>query len=239
MSVWLILHLCFSQVPINFHSVSGILSIVILILHPILPAYLCRIITSTTVMFSKNLLRLKHRIIGILGPRRSDSTKCWLNFSMEGIQLSPEGISRVHSPIGLDIGAEAPDEIAISIVSEIQSKFSNRSGGFLKYRNGPIHQRDTASDQVFKQVFIKNPYQNQHKEINAIYEMDIYLLDVLSECRCPLPRFSKRNKLILLKGRLLSKQISMLPIPVIHYPMAFAGHATAPTSGRIQSVFVS
>jgi xanthine/CO dehydrogenase XdhC/CoxF family maturation factor len=73
---------------------------------------------------------------------------------LEGIELSAEDHNRIHSPIGLDIGAEAADEIAVSIVAEIQSKFSNRSGGFLKYRNGPIHQRDSSSDQIFKQVYI-------------------------------------------------------------------------------------
>jgi xanthine dehydrogenase accessory factor len=70
--------------------------------------------------------------------------------------LSDFDLQRIHSPIGLDIGAEAPDEIALSIVSEIQSKFANRSGGFLKYHNGPIHQRDAKSDQVFKQVYLDN-----------------------------------------------------------------------------------
>jgi xanthine/CO dehydrogenase XdhC/CoxF family maturation factor len=81
-------------------------------------------------------------------------------FNREGIRLSADDLHRIHAPIGIDIGAEAPDEIAVSIIAEIQGKFANRSGGFLKYRSGPIHQRDQASDQVFKQVFL-NEHQNK------------------------------------------------------------------------------
>lgn len=101
----------------------------------------------------RKLLKTETPFIGILGPRKRFD-KMLVEFEQEGIQLSAEDFHSIHSPIGLDIGAEAPDEIAVSIIAEIQSKFSNRSGGFLKYRNGPIHQRDTTSDQVFKQVFI-------------------------------------------------------------------------------------
>jgi xanthine dehydrogenase accessory factor len=103
----------------------------------------------------KKLLSTNSPYIGILGPRKRFD-KMQEEFSAAEITLSDFDLQRIHSPIGLDIGAEAPDEIALSIVSEIQSKFANRSGGFLKYHNGPIHQRDAKSDQVFKQVYLDN-----------------------------------------------------------------------------------
>jgi xanthine dehydrogenase accessory factor len=108
------------------------------------------------------LLKSNAPYIGILGPRKRFD-KMREELSKQGVQLSERDFHRIHSPIGLDIGAEAPDEIALSIVSEIQSKFSNRSGGFLKYNSGPIHQRDPNSDQVFKQVYLSDSNQSQAK----------------------------------------------------------------------------
>ena len=101
----------------------------------------------------RKLIKTPTPFIGILGPRKRFD-KMLTEFDAAGIEFSGEDLRRVHSPIGLDIGAEAPDEIALSIVAEIQSKFANRSGGFLKYRNAPIHHRDGKSDQVFKQVYL-------------------------------------------------------------------------------------
>lgn len=101
----------------------------------------------------KKLLKSPSPYIGILGPRKRFD-KMLAGYAKEGIHLSGDDLHRIHSPIGLDIGAEAPDEIALSIVAEIQGKFASRSGGFLKYRNAPIHQRDANSDQVFKQVYL-------------------------------------------------------------------------------------
>lgn len=101
----------------------------------------------------KKLLKSPAPYIGILGPRKRFD-KMTEEYQLEGLRLTQEDIHRIHSPIGLDIGAEAPDEIAVSIIAEIQGKFANRSGGFLKYRNAPIHQRDAKSDQVFKQVYL-------------------------------------------------------------------------------------
>jgi len=108
----------------------------------------------------KKLIKTDTPYIGILGPRKRFD-KMLVEFSAQDLPLQAEDIHRIHSPIGLDIGAETPDEIAVSIIAEIQGKFVNRSGGFLKYRDAPIHHRDTRSDQVFKQVYLANNTSSQ------------------------------------------------------------------------------
>lgn len=101
----------------------------------------------------RKLITSETPYIGILGPRKRFDRMCE-EFRELGTVLTAAQLGKVHSPIGLDIGAEAPDEIAVSIIAEIQSIFANRSGGFLKYRSGPIHQREAGSDEVFKQVYL-------------------------------------------------------------------------------------
>jgi xanthine/CO dehydrogenase XdhC/CoxF family maturation factor len=105
----------------------------------------------------KKVLKSPAPYIGLLGPRKRFD-KMVAELETQGIQLSAADLHRIHSPIGLDIGAEAPDEIALSIIAEIQSKFANRSGGFLKYHSGPIHQRQPGSDQVYKQVYLADEH---------------------------------------------------------------------------------
>ena len=92
----------------------------------------------------KKIIQSDAPYIGILGPRKRFD-KMLVEFKEARLTLNEDQLHRIHSPIGLDIGAEAPDEIAVSIVSEIQAKFANRDGGFLKNRNAPIHQRDAVS----------------------------------------------------------------------------------------------
>ena len=41
--------------------------------------------------------------------------------------------------MGLDIGAEGPEEIALSIMSEIKAVMTGSMGGYLKSKDGPIH----------------------------------------------------------------------------------------------------
>lgn len=101
----------------------------------------------------KKLLKTATPFIGILGPRKRFD-KMLAEYAGSGLSLSEDDFARIHSPVGLDIGAEAADEIAVAIIAEIQSKFANRKGGPLKYRSGPIHERDSESDQVFKQLYI-------------------------------------------------------------------------------------
>jgi xanthine/CO dehydrogenase XdhC/CoxF family maturation factor len=100
----------------------------------------------------RKLINTAAPYIGILGPRKRFD-KMQEEFQSEGILLNEQNLERIHSPVGLDIGAEAPDEIAVSIVAEIQAKFARRDGKFLKVNDGPIHQRDSESDQVLKRSF--------------------------------------------------------------------------------------
>ncbi|MEO8621289.1 MAG: XdhC family protein [bacterium] len=75
--------------------------------------------------------------IGVLGPRRRTA-------ELLGTRLSnpdAEFPSAVHSPVGLDLGAETPDEIALSIVAEIAAVSAGRKAGMLRERRGPIHDR--------------------------------------------------------------------------------------------------
>ena len=51
---------------------------------------------------------------------------------------------RLHAPIGLDLGAEGPDEIALAIVAEINAVRAGRAGGHLKGRMTPLHENREA-----------------------------------------------------------------------------------------------
>jgi len=83
--------------------------------------------------------------IGILGPlKRYEKLKA--EIQSKGNHFPGESFDRIHAPIGLDIGAETPDEIAVSIISEIKAFFTNRSAGFLKDRKTPIHPRESISE---------------------------------------------------------------------------------------------
>ena len=75
---------------------------------------------------------------------RSDQgarTLCRDPVAAEGVAIDDEVRARIHGPAGLDLGAEGPEEIAQAIVAEIVAVKRRRSGGFLKERPGPIHDR--------------------------------------------------------------------------------------------------
>ncbi len=74
--------------------------------------------------------------IGLLGPReRGDKLIAASGETIKQIY------SRIYSPVGLDIGAELPEEIAMSILAEIQAALKDRDGQPLSKKSGPIHDR--------------------------------------------------------------------------------------------------
>ncbi|MGA7616810.1 MAG: XdhC family protein [Thermoanaerobaculia bacterium] len=76
---------------------------------------------------------------GILGPKRR-SERLLAEAVTRGARPSPSFLERLHAPVGLDLGADGPEEIAVSIVAEIRAVFSDRDGGFLRDRKKGIHE---------------------------------------------------------------------------------------------------
>lgn len=73
--------------------------------------------------------------LGVLGPRER-VRRLEARLRRNGIALDA---TLLHSPAGLDIGADGPEEIALAIVAEIQATVAGRSAGSLRDRSGPIH----------------------------------------------------------------------------------------------------
>lgn len=80
------------------------------------------------------------RYMGMLGPKKRFQK---LNNDLPDMDL--EQLPFFYSPTGLEIGAESPEEIALSIAAEIVAVFREKPGGFLKDKDGTIHERDYAT----------------------------------------------------------------------------------------------
>lgn len=80
--------------------------------------------------------------IGLLGSR-TRSEELLAALSEAGIP-SDSVRKRLFNPVGLDIGAEGPEEIALAILAEIRAVASGRNGGFLRDRKGSIHERGSS-----------------------------------------------------------------------------------------------
>ena len=80
----------------------------------------------------RQLLASQIQYIGLLGPKsRGDELLAEVGASRD---------SRLHNPIGLDLGGETPEEIALSIVAEMQAAFERRSARSLRELKTPIHE---------------------------------------------------------------------------------------------------
>ncbi|MEW7279701.1 XdhC family protein [Aquimarina sp. 2201CG1-2-11] len=101
--------------------------------------------------FAKDLLylqALKNAIpiyIGVLGPakRREKLLSGLLDYSTD---ITEEFIALIHGPAGLNLGAETPEEIAISIIAEILSVIREQDPIPLHKKKGAIHDTPKKKD---------------------------------------------------------------------------------------------
>ncbi len=90
--------------------------------------------------YLRSLLTSPVAYIGMLGPA-ARTERLLMELRDEGVEITGSDRARIHGPAGLDLGSEAPEEIAHSIAAEIVAVRHERQGGFLKERPGPIHDR--------------------------------------------------------------------------------------------------
>ena len=103
--------------------------------------YTAVILMSHDYKWDKTILQhfIKERpaYLGLLGPKKRT-----YKMNKELTEVDLDSLEFIHSPTGLEIGAESPEEISLSIASEILAIFRQKNGQPLKLKEGPIHTRE-------------------------------------------------------------------------------------------------
>ena len=83
--------------------------------------------------------------IGVLGPS-SRYQKLLAGLADQGYAPSQPILSRVRSPVGLSLGAETPEEVAVSILGEILAVRRGFTSGFLSGSAASLHRPENRDD---------------------------------------------------------------------------------------------
>ncbi len=83
--------------------------------------------------------------LGILGPQKRTG-RLLADAGLDAGSLLPA----LHGPMGLDIGADGPQQVALAVIAEIQTTLNGREGGLLRERSGSIHAAEDAAAQPEK-----------------------------------------------------------------------------------------
>lgn len=104
------------------------------------------ILMSHNYQYDKAMLRallpLDIPYVGVLGPKKK-LHRMLDDLRTEGMDIPADMLKKVYGPTGLEIGAETPEEIALSITAEIQAVLNHRPGGYLRDKSTVIHDRAT------------------------------------------------------------------------------------------------
>ncbi|HKB90819.1 MAG TPA: XdhC/CoxI family protein [Opitutaceae bacterium] len=84
------------------------------------------------------LLQRPLAYLGLLGPKKR-AERILSDLVADGLLIAPEIRATLHAPVGLDLGAETPEEVALAILSEMQACLAKRDPISLSRREKPIH----------------------------------------------------------------------------------------------------
>ena len=76
--------------------------------------------------------------LGLLGPRKR-AERILSDLAAQGFVATPEMRARLHAPVGLDLGADNPEEVALAILAEMKAVLAGRDARPLRERQQPIH----------------------------------------------------------------------------------------------------
>ena len=96
--------------------------------------------------YLESLLASEAAYIGMLGPR-ARTEKMLSDLAARGVKRG-DGDERLYAPVGMDIGGDGPDAIALAIVAEVSAIMSKRTGMHLRDKRGPLHAAPAGSAQV-------------------------------------------------------------------------------------------
>lgn len=103
----------------------------------------------------REFLHSKNSIyIGSLGPKKK-LERMLADLTDDGFEITEEQISRIYGPVGLDIGAETSEEIALSVLAEIKAVLNKTPGTFLRDKQDVIHSRSVPNIPVLERKMEK------------------------------------------------------------------------------------
>ena len=87
----------------------------------------------------RDLLARPLAYLGLLGPKKR-AEKILADLAAQGVAITAAQRARLHAPVGLDLGADSPEQVALSMLAEMQAALTGRDARPLRERTRPIHE---------------------------------------------------------------------------------------------------
>ena len=88
-------------------------------------------------------LRMPVGFVGAMGARATVARRAML---LRSAGVTDAELSRLHSPLGLDLGGATPEETALSVIAEIVASRNSASARPLREGQGSVRRRDAAAE---------------------------------------------------------------------------------------------